>query len=189
MLKLNFFNRKNRVQESPVSSTVHSENLEKIPAEDLFIDNNPPKSESNKNRPEGSKSKLSAFLERDFYAIGKRDGYISHSKETVELWNRKTRSEFQLIMDQMIQEKREHHLTLTNHLASVGSLHETTSLQLNNRLNDLTQDINQLVKQKELSVDDEGWVMRAIHGYREGFTHGLNDYMEGEILINPVKTF
>ena len=42
-----------------------------------------------------------------------------------------------------------------------------------------------LDQQKALSVDDEGWVMDAIHLYEKGFTKGVKDYLAGEaFLIN-----
>jgi hypothetical protein len=187
MFKFNIFNKKSSTNKVTETTNDYSTDDRIIPPVDLFIDSTPPKHEPIEHQSECSKTKLSVFLGRDFHSIGKRDGYIYHSKETLENWNKKTRAEFHFIMDQMIQDKTEQRLAYLNHLASVGAIHETTSIQLNNMMDELKASIMQLEKQKELAVDDEGWIMGAIHNYYHGFTQGLNDYMEGEILIKSIN--
>jgi hypothetical protein len=43
--------------------------------------------------------------------------------------------------------------------------------------------------QKDLSIENEGWVMNTIHSYQQGFIQGLNDFLERENLLNSIKNF
>ena len=186
-MNLNLFGKKSSSKAEASTADLSNDTL--VPPMNLFIDNTPPSTEPETKQVVTIPNKLSGFLGRDYYTLGKRDGYQSPSQETFEIWCRKTKSEFQLIMDLMIQEKSELHLKFLNHLVGVGSIHETTAAQLRNTLEELNASIDQLNKQKELSADSEGWIMNAIHGYHEGFTQGLNDYMEGELLLKSIKNF
>ncbi|SIQ53368.1 hypothetical protein [Pontibacter lucknowensis] len=187
MFKLNIFSKRSSGKNAAEPINNYANEDTNTPPVDLFVDPTPPKPESDKFQTATSPTKLSVFLGRDFHNMGKRDGYLYHSKETLENWKRKTRAEFHIIMDQMIQEKKEQRLTYLNHLASVGAMHETTSIQLSNMMEELNTSIAQLDKQKELAVEDEGWIMGAIHDYYHGYAQGLNDYLEGEILITSIR--
>ncbi len=158
---------------------------ENIPPMDIFIDNEVPQPE--RELTEETKSKITLFLERNYHSMGINDGYEYHSHETLEMGKKKIRAEFQLIVDQTIQEKSERRLQLRMLIVNVEKIAEETKRNLELTIEELNSSIALLQKQKELSAENEGWVMNAIHSYHQGFVQGLSDYIAGENLLNSIK--
>ena len=158
---------------------------ENIPPMDIFIDNEVPQPE--RQLTEETKSKITLFLERNYHSMGINDGYEYHSQETLETGKKKIRAEFQLIVDQAIQEKSERRLQLRMLIVNVEKIAEETKRNLELTIEELNSSIALLQKQKELSAENEGWVMNAIHSYHQGFVQGLSDYIAGENLLNSIK--
>ncbi|MCX8020844.1 MAG: hypothetical protein N2747_10160 [Chitinophagaceae bacterium] len=171
---------------APQATSVVESLPENTPPIDLFIDREPPQGEQEETVSQ-SKSKISAFLERDFHSIGVKDGFEYHSFETLETGKKKIRAEFQLIIDQMIQEKLEKRLQLKMMVVNVEKISDETRRNLEFTIDELNSSIELLKKQKELSTENEGWVMNAIHSYHQGFVQGLNDFIESENLLNSIK--
>lgn len=159
------------------------------PTKELFVEEVPPRPGLQPEATEIRPTKLAAFLGQDYWTMGRRDGYLYHSAEGFELWRKKIKAEFLLVMDQLIQEKSEQRLVLRNHLSSIGSMHEVTSTQLHNTIHDLEADAERLTAQKELAAVDEGWIMGAVHSYQLGFTQGLREYVESENLVKSSSLF
>ncbi len=158
---------------------------EKIPPVDLFIDNEAPQPALQDTAE--TQSKITIFLNRNYHAIGTNDGYEYHSQETLEVGKKKIRAEFQLIVDQAIQEKFGCRLQMKNMIVHVGQIADTTRQTLENTIEELNSSLVLLQKQKELSSENEGWVMNSIYSYHQGFIQGLNDYIMGENLLNSIK--
>jgi hypothetical protein len=119
--------------------------------------------------------------------MGINDGYEYHSLETLETGKKKIRAEFQLIVDQCIQEKFASRLQMRNLIVDVSKVSDDARQKLENTVEELNSSLALLEKQKELSAENEGWVMNAIHSYHQGFVQGLNDYIAGENLLNSIK--
>ncbi len=185
----NLFGVKTKVENPANSNTEVLETFEEsktdIPTMDLFIDNETPLNET--PLKSASQSNISNFLDRNYKLMGINDGYEYHSSETLEIGKRKIRAEFQLIIDQMIQDKSERRLQLRMMLVNVELISGETARNLGLTVEELNASIALLEKQKELSAENEGWVMNAIHGYHQGFVQGLNDYIAGENLLNSIK--
>lgn len=178
--------------ENPVTmitepQTTVAEQSENIPSLDLFIDNEVPKAEPQPAAE--TKSKITLFLERNYHSMGTNDGFEYHSFETLETGKKKIRAEFQLIIDKMIQEKSERRLQLKMMIINVEKIADETRRNLELTIDELNTSISLLQKQKELSPDNEGWVMNAIHSYHQGFVQGLNAYIASENLLNSIKNF
>lgn len=173
---------------APQETSVVESLPENTPPIELFIDNEPPQGQQQKT-PSDSKSKISTFLERNYHSIGINDGYEYHSFETLETGKKKIRAEFQLIIDQMIQEKSERRLQLKMMIVNVEKIADETRRNLELTIDELNTSIELLNKQKELSSENEGWVMNAIHSYHQGFVQGLNDFIASESLLNSIKNF
>lgn len=185
MFKFNFFKKK------PVPVTVATElpTSQNVPSVDLFVDSTPPHSAATTNPKEAQPTKLTLFLNKDYWNLGRRDGYLYHTAESFAIWKKKTKAEFQLVVDQLIQDKSTQRLTLLNHIVSIGTMHDATSSQLTNAIREVESDIERLTTQKELSAVDEGWIMSVLHGYQLGFTQGLKEYVEGEALLKHGTLF
>lgn len=165
-------------------STV-AEQPENIPPVDLFIDKEVPQQEQ--QQVAESKSRITLFLDRNYHSIGINDGYEYHSQETLETGKKKIRAEFQLIVDQAIQEKSERRLQLRMMIVNVEKIAEETKRNLELTIEELNSSIALLQKQKELSAENEGWVMNAIHPYHQGYVQGVNIRIESENFLNPIK--
>lgn len=155
-----------------------------VPSMDLFIDNEAPRPKQTVEQPH---SRVNVFLNRNYNSIGIHDGYRYHSQETLETAKKKIRAEFQLIIDQAIQEKLESRLQLKNMIVDVNKISDDARQKLENTIGALESSLIILQSQKELSVENEGWVMNAIHSYQQGFIQGLNDWLESEHLLNSIK--
>lgn len=76
---------------------------------------------------------------------------------------------------------------MKNIIVDVTKISDEARQKLENVIEELNASLNTLQKQKELSAENEGWVMSAIHSYHQGFVQGLNDYIAGENLLNSIK--
>ena len=72
-------------------------------------------------------------------------------------------------------------------MVDVSKVSEDTRQKLENTVDELNSSMDKLQKQKELSAENEGWVMNAIHSYHQGFVQGMNDFILGENLVNSIK--
>ena len=158
---------------------------ENIPPFDLFIDNEVPQPEQHVAAE--TQNKITIFLNRNYHSLGRNDGYEYHSQETLEVGMKKIRAEFQLIIDQSIQEKFGSRLQMKNLIVDVTNVSDDAKQKLENTVEELNSSLALLQKQKELSAENEGWVMNAVHNYHQGFVQGLNDYITGENLLNSIK--
>lgn len=158
---------------------------ETIPPFDLFIDNKAPQPEL--TITEETQNRVTVFLNRNYRSMGNNDGYEYHSQETLEIGKKKIRAEFQLIIDQSIQEKLASRLKMKNLIVDVTRVSVETRQKLENTVYELNASLALLQKQKEFSAESEGWVMNAIHSYHQGFVQGINDYIAGETLLISIK--
>lgn len=182
-----FGKRKQLSVATPAITPENNSNIvseDQIPNKDLFVaSEEPPKRLIQNEQP----SKITLFLSRNYNALGVRDGFEYHSSENLVTGKRKIGSEFRLILDLEIQEKEEKRLQVENLIVDVSSVSALTSQKLQNTLQRINDAIILLVKQKELSIEEEGWVMNAIYSYQQGFVQGLSDYIDSESLLNSTK--
>jgi hypothetical protein len=168
----------------PETTTIEAPK-EIIPPFYLFIDKEAPQPEQRVNVE--AQTVISLFLSKNYYSMGINDGYEYHSQATLEMAEKKIRAEFQLIVDQSIQNKTDKKLEIKIMVVNVRNISDETRENLELTLEELDAATALLQKQKELSAENEGWVMNPIHSYRQGFVRGLNDYISGERLLNSVK--
>lgn len=148
--------------------------------ENLFVDNQKPIEVESGFATETSG--IQQFLNQNFYSKGYEDGYRNHSEESLEFAIKGIKAEFRFKIDQLIDQKRKNKLVLMNLQVETGTIAESLNIQANNILNDLDESIQVLKKEKESSAMDEGWVMKAVHLYHEGFTEGTRKYQEERLL-------
>lgn len=156
-----------------------------IPSAELFVDNEAPQQ---KQQPVAdTQSKISAFLNRNYHSLGINDGFEYHSYETLELGKKRIKAEFQLIIDQSIQEKTTRRLHLKHLIVDVEKISDDARKKLENTIDEINSTLSILQKQKELSAESEGWVMHTLHSYHHGFVQGLNDWFASEQLLNSIN--
>lgn len=153
-----------------------------IVPEHLFVEKNVP---TNEPAPETQlSSKLAEFLERDFRAIGYRDGYRYTNADVMDNAMRLIRCEFREISDHMIEDCRETLSKLQNQAVELRHISVKTEEKVNIRIALIQETITRLVVEKENSTMDEGLVMKAIHLYRDGFVRGVNDNNDELLLMS-----
>ncbi|WP_420378784.1 hypothetical protein [Gilvibacter sp.] len=170
-----FGEKKDKTMNAQVAVTELPEAELNIPDENIFRDNQPPQpfvNSSAKGRP----SQISEFLNRDYLHAGKRDGYLNHSSEDRELAKKGIRASYLNLLDQVMQELERNSLELTNQLHKVGEFGDVRS-SLESTLTALSDQMSSLKLQKELTVDEEGWLMSALYDYDMGYAQGVNDYV------------
>jgi hypothetical protein len=177
------FGKSNKKELLPTAQDNIDGVLTTIPSEELFINPEPPT--PIKEFSKAKEGKIENFLKQDYMFRGQLDGYIKHSNEALLVYKRKIKSEFLFLVDQLIQEKEQRKLQSLNTLVDVAGISEGVKSQLENVIRALETSIETLETQKELSVEDEGWIMPALHEYHLGFMQGLEDYLAEKELLNP----
>lgn len=151
------------------------DNLIEIP-EGLFIEKEAPEAEQTAGKMQGPD--MLVFLKQDFRTVGYRDGYNYHSSEKMGQTLKSIKASFRLEMDQIIDLKKEALLALEEQKIEAAGLSEELAKKIDARIRHIDQLVVRLDKEKELSALDEGWIMKAIHAYRDGFITGTESYLE-----------
>lgn len=154
----------------PISTNVVSEQSDDL-FKNLFMETEQPPAVAPKDNLQPSK--ISEFLNRNYESKGLREGYEYGTLELLDNSIKQIKSELLIILDQMIEEKRLGVLNLVNQIPAVFNIAPVVVTQLENAIVETKNSIADLQKQKELTVENEGWVMNGIHSYREGFIKGV----------------
>ena len=170
----------------PLTTVVETQQ-ENIPPVDLFIDNEVPQPE--RLATAETQSIITVFLNRNYHSIGINDGYEYHSQETLETGKKKIRAEFQFIVDQEIETMSQQKLKMRTLVIDVTKISDEARQKLELTIEEVNTSLSKLEKQKELSAENEGWVMNVIHSYHQGYVQGLNDFISGENFLTVPNYF
>jgi hypothetical protein len=164
-------------------------NQEMIPAinEDLFVDSKAPVQEKEEIRNDGND--IQAFLEQDFHGTGYHDGYTYHTLEMLNNRIKGIKATFRLQLDLAIDRRRMQMLELRTHGIELEGLSESMIRKIEAVEADYQSMITRLEKEKELSAVEEGWVMKPIHEYRDGFLRGCQAYNEEKLIAVSTGLF
>lgn len=158
-------------------------NMEKsFVSENLFIEKDAPNKQSSNEHEDGSK--LAEFLNRDFRAIGYRDGYRYSNSDVMDNAMRLIRCEYREIIDRMIEDHRGMISRLQIQAIELRQISLKAEEKVNTRIISIQDTINRLNLEKENSAMDEGLIMKVIHLYRDGFIRGVNDNNDELLLMS-----
>lgn len=176
-----------RAAESTGRSVEQAMNANPSIAEELFVDHETPESAQTAQPADGIS--ILSFLEQDFYGTGYKDGYNYHSAEMMENRLRSLKASFRLRLDQAIEEKRQILLHLREQGIDMGGLSE----RMTQRIEAVEENIQAMIAkyelEKALSVDEEGWVAKAVNEYRDGFMRGAENYNVEKLLAGSTGLF
>lgn len=159
---------------------------EGTPLHELFVDHDAP-FKGRSTVASQPRNIIKDFIQKDYRQMGYKDGFEYHTERELQNGIRKIKADYLLVIDQAIDEKNSLLVKFKNKAYDVGGLDVSKKIQNEIiRCEDLLEDLK---AQKELSVDDEGWVATAIHSYRRGFVSGLNDWHEGDLLLESNSIF
>ena len=154
---------------------------------ELFLDQNHPE----KTLIESNPTQIQKFVEKNLELEGYKQGFDMACKDFLENKLMEIKNEFRYLIDQEIDFKKSELFNLKNNLIEIGDLSEPLSEKLKLRIERTMEIISQLEHQKELSVSDEGWVMKPLRSYKRGYVKGFEafydapDWMLENQLFNP----
>jgi hypothetical protein len=175
-------NRNNQVENPEFTDGIMHSGV----SEDIFIDNQPPQMET---PVEAKENHITIFLQRDYVYMGRRDGYEFHAGDLLANMVRRIKTEFRLAIDREIGEKSMKLRELRDQRIDIIQVSDNLCGRVDEQIADLLQTIKRYEQEKALSADDEGWVMKAIHEYRDGFIRGYADYMRESELGHETGLF
>ncbi|MDZ7740208.1 MAG: hypothetical protein U5Q03_00145 [Bacteroidota bacterium] len=173
-----------KVNESAASMVENNQTPEYIEdinvSRDIFIDEEKPEIQ---NKPVAkSGNNVKEFLDKDYLVMGYQDGYTYHSNEMLLQKIKNLKAQFRFEIDHLISEKETALLKFENDMMDASGLSENKDNKFSNTLIKLKDQIKRLEAEKTLSVEDEGWVMKIIHQYHDGYIKGLDKYQEEKII-------
>jgi hypothetical protein len=195
MLKMNWLSKmfKERSDVEPLATDLKvNQQLMADPArvpENLFVDNEQPIPEREYISDSENEANIQSFLNQDFFGKGYKDGYDYHSNDILQSYVKSIKTDFRLKLDLLIDLKRRKVLELKNQHIEVEGLSERLCQQVDALTSDLNLTIERLEKEKELSALDEGWIMKAVHNYRDGFFRGLEIFQEERFIAISTGLF
>ncbi len=155
------------------------------PPEDLFLDRTPP-SPDVQELPEMD-TPISAFLRKDYGGMGMHDGFEYHHQEHLQVMRRRIKAEYLALLDQVILEKRDLRRRLQDRMIDVASISDEMHRKLQLVLDEMHHVLDLLERQKLLAIEDEGWLMQALHAYQQGFLKGVQDRLEGDEMMARIQ--
>lgn len=156
-------------------------------SKDLFVDDTPP-GEMRQEKPV-SDSAVRRFLLADYGTQGFRDGHFLHSTDALESALRHLKSEFRLIVDEAVDKHQQDINGIKQHIIQTSGISERLQSQLELRIQSLTGIVQQLQREKELSIEEEGLVAKPLNSYRQGFLRGLEQYQLEKFIAGSTGLF
>jgi hypothetical protein len=125
---------------------------------------------------------LTEFLSKNFINCGRYAGATQKTQEAREQGLSAVISQFQNVIELVIDEKRSKLDSLLNQSAQTEGVSDIVSTQLHLAQEKLDRDILVLKEQLKLSIERKGWILAALNEFRIGFDRGLRDAVDAELL-------
>jgi hypothetical protein len=125
---------------------------------------------------------LTEFFSKNFVNCGRYAGVTQKTQDAREQGLSAVISQFQNVIELVIDEKRSKLDSLLNQSAQTKGVSDIVSTQLHLAREKLDRDILVLKEQFELSRERKGWILAALNEFRIGFDRGLSDAINAELL-------
>jgi hypothetical protein len=152
----------------------------------LFVEDQAP---SLAEVPKQTSNSIERFVNQNFQAEGYNNGYEFPEAEYLENKVKLIKSDFRLVIDMSIDNKKSELYQLKLHLIQVSGISQRLEAQLNEKIKFVEADIQELEKQKNLSIDCEGIISSSIHAYRLGFIRGIEKYQQEKLFAGATGLF
>lgn len=127
---------------------------------------------------------LKAFFDDNHFGLGRHNGSHYKTQEALALGKQTLVSKFQNALAEVTEQKQAKVDGLRNTQLQTAGLCNTTTAQLDLACTRLERDMVTLRDQIEKAADNKGWVLRALNEYQIGFTKGLREAIDFELLGN-----
>jgi hypothetical protein len=131
-------------------------------------------------KPDVILSKLEVYLKMDYFAMGEHDGYQFHATSVLDNRRHVIRTDFHQLLDAEIELLTKQSKAIKNMIAESRDLDARRQEVLENDIEALQIKIDELQRQKALSIENEGWISGPFRKYQDGFIRGLHRYQDQE---------
>ena len=141
-------------------------------------------SEPTRSRIKGlmNSPELEAFFQDNHFGLGRHNGANYRSQEAFELGKHSLTSRFHNVLEDLIARRQEKLHKMQLEVIAIEGISKTMSMQLQLACEQLQTDISTLQKQIELSNRQQGWILDALNRYHIGFSKGLREALDFELL-------
>lgn len=127
-------------------------------------------------------TELEEFFLENHFGLGRHNGAHYRSQEAMELGKQSLISNFQNILDDLIGRRQEKINKLKLELIVIAGVSATMTEQLRLACEQLECEIGNLRTQLELAEAGKGWILEALNRYQIGFTKGLREAINFDLL-------
>lgn len=191
-----FFSKNAPVQVEPTTIINQTENTmaTQVPQIDksLFTEERHP-SELFPRQPHNQSPSKNSILEelknRNYYAMGRRDGHEDHNFETMEQNVNLIACDFKEVYAQAIQEIDEHLFKIDRILDPKFEKEMPLEYrEIKKQQEQLLEQKRDLKQQFDFAVLGEGYIEKSVQQYKAGFKKGFKLWTDENLMFNPVNT-
>lgn len=185
---LNIFRRNNQVVNHEIDTIQPVVNMstEKIVDRNLFVDDEAPEL---KTPVKKLINHIESFMEQNFEWQGYNDGYSYPGTEYLENKLRLIKADFRFAVDKYLDAKRAELSEFKLHVIRTKGISDRLEAQLNEKIKFLEINIHELDMQKILSIENEGTIASAVHGYRLGFIKGVEKFQQEKLFAGSTGLY
>jgi len=125
---------------------------------------------------------LEFFFQENFFGYGRHAGSKFRTQEVLEQGKQSITSQFQNKLTELIEQKQEKMNKLRSELIAIEGVSSAMSAQLRLACDQLQRDINLLLEQIDAATAGKGWIREPLQRYHIGFTKGLREAIDFELL-------
>lgn len=150
-----------------------------------FIDENPPVDDFEMKK----ENVLKIFMDQNFSAKGFNDGYEFHSSQSLESGIDNIRSEYQHLIDIMIDEKKSEIYSLNLSKIQNDGMPGNIIEQFDLRIDTINETMTKCKREYELALDNKGHIEFPINKYKDGFEKGQQQYYNEKFFAGSTGLF
>lgn len=127
---------------------------------------------------------LKAFFEENFFGLGRHNGSFYKTQEALLQGKQSLVSRFQNTASAMVEQRQAKIAQLRNMQLQTEGVCPTTTAQFDLACIRLLREMDAMREQITLAADSKGWVLEALNRYQIGFSKGLREAVDFELLGN-----
>lgn len=127
---------------------------------------------------------LIAFFADNHFGLGRHNGANYRTQEALALGKRTLGAKFQNALAALMAQKQAKADRLYDKLLETEGLCTTTTNRLRQACANIEREITQLNTQADLAIEGKGWVLLALNQFQIGFSKGLQEAVEFELLAD-----
>lgn len=127
---------------------------------------------------------LKAFFADNHFGLGHHNGANYRTQEALELGKRALVARFQNTLAELVEQKQAKADRLHDKLLETEGFCDITTGRLRQARTNIEREMTLLRSQVDSASDGKGWVLEALNQYQIGFSKGLREAVEFEMLAD-----